>query len=461
MNKLKLAVAIAAFSVIAQSHAEINFRGFGSFVAGVGTGLEEGQSVLGYDDTVDYKRGSLLALQMDGDMGDGLSATMQLMSRGVNNFEVDVEWAYLTYQINDEIQLSAGRIRAPFYRYSDFLDVRYAYNWVSAPARVYAFEFPGFDGFSLLHTTSIGPIDSSLQVIAGELNDVSASTPIHFENLAGLSWIGSWEWLTTRASYLRAKVTIPESSVEAAAGGFDYLGSLMLDGGNIDMGGMDVAVPSVVDSLAGVALAAQPFDPNFSRRLNAYSAAYNQLGTAYVGSVDDIRMREDSGYYVGLGFSIDRNSLIVDGEWTLYEAEDSLVGKTSAYYLTAGWRFGPTVVYATYSREQMDAPNDVANLIPDISLVAAAMATDGGFNALGALDPNVLQVQGLALSLANESAKAVKGLAGAETDIVNTQLGVRWDFHPSAALKFAYEIEDNKITDEDGGVFRTAIDFVF
>lgn len=461
MNKLKLAVVIAMLSGMAQVHAEINFRGFGSFGAGIGTGLEDGQSVMGYTDSVDYKRGSLLALQMDGDMGDNLSATMQLISRGKNNFEVDVEWAYLTYQINDELQLSAGRIRAPFYRYSDFLDVRYAYNWVSAPARVYAFEFPGFDGISLLHTTSFGPVDSSLQLVAGELDDQSNGTPIHFEDFAGISWIGSWEWLTTRASYLRAKVTIPETSVEAAANGFGYLGSLILGGGSLNIGGAEVSVPGVANSLAGVGQAAQAFDPAFSERLGVYSTAYNQLGNAYVASVDEIRMEEDNGYYIGLGFSIDKDSLIIDAEWTLYEAEDSLVGKTTAYYLTAGWRFGPTVVYATYSREQMDAPNDVASLIPDVSQVAAAIASDGGFGALGALDPNVLQVQGLALSLAEESAGAVRGLAAAETDTVNTQVGVRWDFHSSAALKFAYEIEDNKISDTDGGVFRTAIDFVF
>jgi hypothetical protein len=47
------------------------------------------------------------------------------------------------------------------------------------------------------------------------------------------------------------------------------------------------------------------------------------------------------------------------------------------------------------------------------------------------------------------------------TDIVNKHVGVRWDFHPSAALKVSYEVTDNRVSDTQGGVLRTAIDFVF
>jgi hypothetical protein len=155
MNKLKLPMMVALLVSAAGASAEINFRGFGSVVGGQAVSVDEGQKVLGYTDTVNFKQDSLMALQMDSDLGDGLSATMQLISRGKDDFDLNVEWAYLTYELTDELQVSAGRIRAPFYRYSDFLDVRYAYNWVTAPERVYAFDFPGYDGLSFLYNKSV------------------------------------------------------------------------------------------------------------------------------------------------------------------------------------------------------------------------------------------------------------------------------------------------------------------
>lgn len=155
MKKLNYAIILATMGTAVTAHAEINFRGFGSIVGGQAVNVDSGQEVLGYSDKWDFRQDSLMALQMDADLEDKLSATMQLMGRGRDGYAVEVEWAYLTYEFTDELQLSAGRIRAPFYRYSDFLDVRYAYNWITAPQRVYSFEFPGYNGISLLTTVAL------------------------------------------------------------------------------------------------------------------------------------------------------------------------------------------------------------------------------------------------------------------------------------------------------------------
>ena len=451
MNKLKLAVAVAALSGMAQAHADINFRGFGSFVAGIGTGLEEGQTVLGYDDSIDYKRDSLLALQMDGDMGEGLSATMQLISRGANNFDPDVEWAYLTYQINDELQLSAGRIRAPFYRYSDFLDVRYAYNWVSAPARVYSFDFPGYDGLSLLYTTSFGPVDSSLQVIAGELNDLAGSTPIKFENLVGLSWVGSWEFLTGRLSVLNSKATIELNDFQTVA---DTYTSLSEGFSQLSLGFTGTAAQ--LAAVPGMGATAARFDDFDTSDNDSYAENLNQAAAAYAANVDQVLLEGDRGTYYAVGLSADYENFLADVEWITYEVEDGMVPETQAYYLTLGYRAGPTVIYTTYSREKGDAPTNLTSAMPDFSEFIPVVSAE----PVLAAGPGAELLAGTLGAI--QGAEMLRtSLNGAEVDIVNIHVGVRWDFHPSAALKFAYEIEDNKISDEDGGVFRTAIDFVF
>lgn len=440
MKKLKMALAVAAFSGIATAHAEINFRGFGSIVAGVATGVDEEQAVLGYDDNINFKQDSLLALQMDADMGDGLSATMQLMSRGENNFEPDVEWAYLTYQINDEFQLSAGRIRAPFYRYSDFLDVRYAYNWVSAPARVYAFDFPGYDGLSLLHTTTLGPVDSSLQVVVGELDDFAGSVPITLENLFGVSWVGSWEWITGRASFIRSKASIDLPDADEAVAGFSAVGVNFLAPAAAGLGALSDAYAMA--------------DPQLSGRLGNYATAYGNAADIFATSSSNFLIDEDYGTYFALGLGVDYESFIMDAEWITYEVEDSIIPETNAYYVTLGWRFGPTTVYGTYSREKGETLASAISVYPSLTPTASALAAE----TIAGADPD--DIAGL-VAAGFGADMAVQGLAENKIDIVNTHIGVRWDFHPSAAFKFSYEKENNKESDVDGGLVRAAVDFVF
>ena len=59
-----------------------------------------------------------------------LSATGQVVARGVDGGTADVEWAFLSYEASPNWTLQAGRKRLPMYFFSDFQDVGYAYNWV-------------------------------------------------------------------------------------------------------------------------------------------------------------------------------------------------------------------------------------------------------------------------------------------------------------------------------------------
>ncbi|MDZ7904218.1 MAG: hypothetical protein U5L01_17565 [Rheinheimera sp.] len=111
----------------------MKFNGFASIKAGMTSAEDE--NLYGYDNSVDYKNESLFALQAQSELGNDLSVTAQLVSRGSDDFSLEFEWAFLTYQINDEWRVNAGRLRTPFYKYSDFRDVGYAYDWLRTPAK--------------------------------------------------------------------------------------------------------------------------------------------------------------------------------------------------------------------------------------------------------------------------------------------------------------------------------------
>lgn len=292
--------------------ADIKFRGFASIVGG--STLDSDETLYGYEDTVNFRNDSLMALQMDAALDSQLSATMQIMSRGTDSYEPVVEWAYLTYKLNDEFQVSAGRIRIPFYRYSDFMDVRYTYNWLSAPQTVYGFDFAGYDGLSGVYATQFGNWDSSLQLIFGQFEGETSGFDARLEDLKGFSWTLTRDWLTLRAGYVSSKGTIAIDEIEQLAAGVEAVGT------------------------------------GFGQDLSGLASA--------------IRLDGDEGNYYGLAVGIDYNNILFDAEYIEYALEDSLAAKTSAYFVAAGYRFGQWIPMVTYSRSESDPEDHVLEALP-------------------------------------------------------------------------------------------------
>lgn len=314
-----LAVALMCLSghVLA---ADIKLRGFASFVGGMTPSSSD--TLYGYEDKINFRNDSLIALQADAKLDEKISATMQFMSRGANDYEPVVEWAYVTYEFSDKLQLSGGRIRVPFYRYSDFIDVRYTYNWVKVPQTVYGFEFPGYDGLSMVYTNQFGGWESMLQIFYGQLEGQLGELDAVIEDLTGFSWTLNRDWLTLRAGYVSSKTEIRIESLEQLAAGVEFMGSQLLP-----LLGADVA--SQMNSLA-----------------------------------NDLRVDGDRGNFGGLALGIDYNNILFDAEYIRYDVEDSLLAETDAYYVSAGYRFGKWIPLVTYSESESESPNYLLNRIP-------------------------------------------------------------------------------------------------
>ena len=82
--------------------SDVQLRGFGSIVAGVvvdGDGYIAEYPNLGiYQDYLDLSPESRLGLQAKVPLFDNVSVTAQLISRGSNDFNVEIDWFYLTYE---------------------------------------------------------------------------------------------------------------------------------------------------------------------------------------------------------------------------------------------------------------------------------------------------------------------------------------------------------------------------
>lgn len=383
IKKTTLALSLAAILAV-PAQADITINGFASIKAGMT--LDSDDTLYGYDDSLDFKNESLFAVQLMSDLGEKLSITAQLMGRGAEDFKAEFEWAFLSYQLTDQIRINAGRLRTPFYKYSDYRDVGYAYDWLRVPQSVYGLGFDNIEGVSLYYTSQLGSLDSSVQLIAGTYDgDASISgTEVNAEikDVVGATWELSQDWFSVRAAYLFGKVTVGAEQVQLQPG--------------VTFG----------DFFAG---------------LNA--AGFGSL-------VNAIDINEEDGSFLGLGFNIDKNDWLFSGEYTEVKVDNSFIADQKNFYLSFGHRFDSLTPYISYEKEDNPAKDAIYSPY------------------LGAMPPQLLvPVVGIVQSQAHKA--------------TTYNLGLRYDFHPSAAFKLQYSTEDNELMDIRQDVVAVGVDLVF
>lgn len=124
-------------------------------------------TIAGADNQGGFKNDNVLGLQIQKQINDSTTVTGQLVSRGTDDYKTEAAWAFVTYAATDDLDLRMGRLRIPFFYYSDFLEVGYAYNWVRSPEEVYRIGFSSIDGIDLTQRFSSGNFDGSVQFYYG------------------------------------------------------------------------------------------------------------------------------------------------------------------------------------------------------------------------------------------------------------------------------------------------------
>ncbi|GAB57751.1 porin [Rheinheimera nanhaiensis] len=374
-KRTALTLAIAAL-LAAPAHADLTINGFASIKAGMT--LDNDATLYGYDDDLDFKNESLFAVQVMSDLGEKLSVTAQLMGRGREDFNAEFEWAFLSYQLSDNLQLNAGRLRTPFYKYSDFKDVGYAYDWARVPEAVYNLDFDNIEGVSLYHTTTLGSLDSSLQLIAGSFDGDAVVTGLtvqaKIDQVLGAAWELSRDGISARLAYLRGDTSLSNPDIDALTG---------------------------ILTASGLGAVARAIDVN-----------------------------EESSTFLGLALTLDKNDWVAVAEITRTEVDDSLIAEQNGYYVSLGHRFDSLTPYVSYEKRDNDAKRDIIALLP----------------------------QGVPAQLALGVTQAVERFE-VKRDAWN--LGLRYDFHPSAAFKAQLTRVNNDITDDDTSLVTLGVDLVF
>lgn len=398
MKKTLLSISLSlALGASFTSQAELRINGFASVYAGKATNTNT--PVYGYDEDIRLSEESKFAVQVAADLTEGVTATAQLIARGRDNYDAEFEWAYVTYQIDDQSQVSAGKMRIPFYKYSDFLDVGYAYRWVRPPQSVYGLSFSTYEGASYLRTDTLGGWDSSLQLVYGNLSDdiraYTAADPAKMDSIWGVNWTMNRDWFTGRVAYLIADVSIDEVN---------------------------------------------------SAPLSGLIAGLNSFGLS--SEAAKLQTKDDSGYFFGIGFSIDYNDFLVDAEYTELEVDDSVLAPQQQYFVSLGYRVGQVTIHTTYEENQDKHNASRYNTVP-LTVNHPQLGTIPV--SVDPTNPNAPTLRALTNGALN----------GVHVDTSTWSVGLRHDFHPSAAFKVDYSSVEDNLTKTRTGVLSAGIDVVF
>lgn len=302
---LPLAVS-ACFSFNAQ--ADLTFNGFASIRAtslDSDTGASPFQKLKG-DGDISFKDESLFALQARADLGEGLSATVQLTAEGTNDFNVEARWAYLSYQLNDTHRVSAGRFANPLFFQSQYEKVGYAHNFARLPKAVYfGFDYATIEGIALDSTFLIGDYTLDTKVLYGSWDGTTYLAATDSEETFGLTdeisvnAVLSGDWWKVYAGFLFAT----------------------LEGGSLDGVFATLAQPGINYALATGATQAQA---------DGLIEALNADG-------------KDGVYWYG-GFNLDYNNVLFDFEYADYGIQDSADAPNTSWYAALGYRFDQYVL---------------------------------------------------------------------------------------------------------------------
>ncbi len=339
MNKKTLLASSLLMLYAPFTLAEIQFNGFASMRASQlsSDGGDTPYSAF-TEGQVSFKSESLFALQARADLGDNLSATLQLYSEGKSDFDLTARWAYITYQLNDVHQISVGKFAMPLFHQSEYEKVGYSHNYARLPKSVYSdFAFDTVEGISL---------DSTY-----DLDDYTLTTKLMY---------GNWDGKILGASFgfediVSAKFTL-------AGDGWQIFGG---------------ALTASIDS--------QQFDQFaiFSQVQDAvvFAAANGATESDQAIFYDDIKWDGKRGIYLFGGYAIDYNNWLSDFEYTDFGAKDSSDAFDTTWFISFGRRFGEYTVMIHHEEQRQST--DFGNF-DDIQHPVLKATAQGVQTALGA-----------------------------------------------------------------------------
>ena len=212
MKRAIVPVAIAAALSFSQQASALEWDGF--LTAGFAMHDQEDATYLDtITDDIRFDNDSKFGLQVTADVSENMQVVSQILAAGSDeNFDLDVEWAYLDWILNDTVSLRGGKVKEPVFLISDYIEVGYAYPWIRPPQEVYRNNpINTINGFEALIQADVGGMGLTVQPYLGSNSEGVPNQPgLTFDasNFYGAAIQLASRSFTAQVSYLTTDVAV-------------------------------------------------------------------------------------------------------------------------------------------------------------------------------------------------------------------------------------------------------------
>lgn len=288
----------------------LRVSGFGSVVAGK-SNIEA--AYMGYsEDEWEIDEDTLLGIQLEATITDKLKFVTQVVSKGRYDYDVVAEMAYISYRA-DSFTVRAGKFATPFFMFSDYLDVGYAYPMLRPSNELYDnIIVSSYEGMELLIPIELENSSIILQPYAGvsklDERDAKGVGETTFEDFFGATVHWYVNDLTLRASY--AKGVSEYSEYKAAEWALDdKKGEFISVGAHYDNG----------DLLAMIEAAEIKLDGYFSDTISVSGLVGYRIHTVMpYASMSWLKTTDNDLRVSGNPLNYKTNSYSVGARWDIF-----------------------------------------------------------------------------------------------------------------------------------------------
>ncbi len=315
---------------------------------------------------------------------------VQVVGRGLERFDTELEWAYVTHKITNKWTASAGRMRTPFFMLSESQEVGFSYPTVYLPNEMYR----------LFATTANGVRTSYKFTIGDWLSDIRAGL-FELDNKKGQygSTLGFNVYNGRSLSLTLSKD--------------DWTFYLSTTGGRINVDVQNTMNTTSCITLDGLAQLDCIFEHN-----GAYSSSFgHDTRTSY----NDLGITWDPGNWYLLG---EVGQLNFGGGFL----DDKVSG-----YLLLGYHVGKWLPYAIFSKGYTQSEGDQRR--HDALLALGTFAKGLGAGPLLTNDPPVCPATTSATSGVGTLDVAISRVCNYQQEQTTYGVGVRYDINPRLAAK--------------------------
>lgn len=333
----------------------------------------------GHTHTVSTDLDSRVGAQLSLRVTPELSAVVQgvVEQNHEDEYALHVDWAYLEWAVTPELTVRAGRRPLSGFLTSEYRKISYAYPWVRPPAELYGLT-PVFssDGADVRYSIHVGDWTNQVRVGFGRSTAKFPDPDDVFEDNTSEAW-NAWSFENT-----------------LQRGGFT--GRVSFATGLLDIDAFDPFFDAF-----------RNFGPEGRAIADRFDIDDTPFQSATVGA------EYDPGPWLGMA----------EVAWADF---NSALGEKLAGYVTGGYRLGPVMPYATYSRVEALSETSTPGLSTEglpPQLVPAAAQLNAGLN--GFLNATPIQQ--------------------------NLAVGTRWDVVTGIAVKAQVDFID--VLEDSPGTF--------